>query len=107
MLICLGLKINQEILSRFEIYQENNSNTTWNYCSYLMIIIHRVINHIMFTSKTLMDLCMIKKDKNKKYFHVNCLQCFSSKSILMNHRKIYLEISGKQSASILKKDINV
>ena len=61
----------------------------------------------MFTSKTLIDLCMIKKDKNKKYFHVNCLQCFSSKSILMNHRKIYLEISGKQSANILKKDINV
>ena len=48
-----------------------------------------------------------KKDKNKKYFCVNWLQCFSSKTILTNHKKVYLEISGKQSANILKKYINV
>ena len=28
------------------------------------------------------------KDKNKKYFYRCCLQCFSSKKVLIEHKKI-------------------
>ena len=36
------------------------------------------------------------KHRTKKHFHRYCLQCFSSEKVLMEHRKICLEINGKQ-----------
>ena len=40
------------------------------------------------------------KNKNKKWFCKNCLQCFSSENILIKHRKDYLSINGVQSVEV-------
>ena len=37
------------------------------------------------------------KNKNKKYFCKSCLQCFSSKNMLMEHKEACLSIDGAQS----------
>ena len=36
------------------------------------------------------------KTKNKKYFCKSCLQCFSSKNVLTEHKEDYLLINDKQ-----------
>ena len=44
------------------------------------------------------------KNKNKKYFCKSCLQCFSSKNVLTEH-KVYLSINGAQSVRLEKATI--
>ena len=41
-----------------------------------------------------------KKNENKKWFCKNCLQCFSSKNILIKHKKDCLSINGVQSVNL-------
>ena len=43
-----------------------------------------------------------KKNKNKKYFCKSCLQCFSSKSVLTEHKEVYFSINGAQSVRLEK-----
>ena len=64
-----------------------------------------VINQIMCTSKILTDLFHKTKNKSKEYFCKSCLQCFSSKNVLTEHRKVYLSINGAQSARLEKETI--
>ena len=57
-----------------------------------------VINRIMCTLKALTDLCFKKKrNENKKYFCKSCLQCFSSKNMLTEHKNVCLSINDAQS----------
>ena len=42
------------------------------------------------------------KNKNKKWFCRSCLQCFSSESMLIKHKKDCLSINGKQSVKLEK-----
>ena len=57
-----------------------------------------VINYIMCTSKILTDLSFTKQRiKTKKYFRKSCLQCFSSKNVLAQHKEVCLSINGAQS----------
>ena len=42
------------------------------------------------------------KNKNKKYFCKSCLQCFSSKNVLTEHKEDCLIIHGKQSLKLEK-----
>ena len=42
------------------------------------------------------------KNKNKKYFYKSCLQCFSSKNVLNNHKEGYLNINCTQSVRLEK-----
>ena len=42
------------------------------------------------------------KNKNKKYFCKSCLQCFSSKNMLTQHKKVCLSINGAQSVTLKK-----
>ena len=42
------------------------------------------------------------KNKNKKWFCRNCLQCLSNKNVLTNHKEIYLSINGAQSVKLEK-----
>ena len=42
------------------------------------------------------------KNKNRKWFYKSCLQCFSSKNILTEHKKDCLIINGKQSVKLEK-----
>ena len=54
----------------------------------------------MCISKTLTNLCAIKKNKNKKYFCKCCLQCFSSEKVLIEHKENCLIINGKQNVKL-------
>ena len=40
------------------------------------------------------------KNKNKKYFCKSCLQCFSSKNVLTERKKVCLTINGVQSVRV-------
>ena len=42
------------------------------------------------------------KNKNKKYFCKSCLQCFSSKNVLTEHKEVCLSINGWQSVILEK-----
>ena len=42
------------------------------------------------------------KNKNKKYFCKSCLQCFSSKNVLTEHKEVCLSINGAQSVRLEK-----
>ena len=55
----------------------------------------------MSISKILADLCAMKQGvKTKKHFCKYCLQCFSSKSVLVEHLETYLKINAKQSLKL-------
>ena len=57
----------------------------------------------MCMSKISTDLCFTKqKIKTKKWFCKNCLQCFSSKNVLIKHKENCLSIDGKQSMKLEK-----
>ena len=42
------------------------------------------------------------KNKNKKYFCKSCWQCFGSKNVLREHKKVCLNINGAQSVRLEK-----
>ena len=42
------------------------------------------------------------KNKNKKYFCKSCLQCFSSKNVLIEHKEVCFSINGAQSVKLEK-----
>ena len=42
------------------------------------------------------------KNKNKKYFCKSCLQCFSNKNVLNNHKKVCFKINGEQAVKLEK-----
>ena len=46
------------------------------------------------------------KNKNKKYFCWCCLQCFSSKNVLTEHKENCLVINGKQNVKLGKGSIS-
>ena len=46
------------------------------------------------------------KNKNKKCFCRSCLQCFSSKNVLTEHKEDCLCINGKQSVKLEEGTIN-
>ena len=62
------------------------------------------ISDIIRTSKILTDLFLKTRNKNKKYFCKSCLQCFSSKNVLTEH-KVCLSINGTQSVRFEKETI--
>ena len=59
-------------------------------------------SHIMCISKILTDLLHKTKNKNKKYFCKSCLQRFSSKNVLTEHKEVCLSINGAQSVRLGK-----
>ena len=46
-------------------------------------------------------ICTLKT-KNKKWFCRSCLQCFSDKNVLTNHKENCLNINGIQSVKLEK-----
>ena len=67
-----------------------------------LLIISENKSHYVFIKD--FDRFMFHKtrNKNKKYFCKSCLQCFSSKNILNNHKKDFLSINGAQSVKLKK-----
>ena len=51
------------------------------------------INGTMFTSKTSINLCIIKQSTNRFYMH--CLQCITSEEMLPKHHKTCSKVNGK------------
>ena len=47
-------------------------------------------------------LCFTKQNKNKKYVCKSCLQCFSSRNVLTEHKIVCLSINGAQSVRLEK-----
>ena len=47
----------------------------------------------------------VSQNKNRKYFFKICLQCFSSKNVLTEHKKVCLSINGAQSVRLEKETI--
>ena len=47
------------------------------------------------------------KNINKKYFCKSCLQCFSSKNVLTEHKEVYLSINGAKSVRLKKVTITI
>ena len=45
------------------------------------------------------------KNKNKNYFRKICLQCFSSKNVLTEHKEVCLSINRAQSVRLEKRKI--
>ena len=56
-------------------------------------------SNIMCASKILTDLCFTKQ---RKYFYKSCLQCFSSKNVLTEPKKVGFSINGAQSVRFEK-----
>ena len=61
-----------------------------------------VINRIMCISDFDRSMFHKTKNKNKKYLCKSCLQCFSSKNMLTEHKKVCLSINGAQSVTLKK-----
>ena len=59
-------------------------------------------SRIMCISKILIDLLHKTKNKNKKYFCKSCLQRFSSKNVLTEHKEVCLSINVAQSVRLEK-----
>ena len=75
-------------------YQIKNLQIQW-ICWYYQI----KLNHITCTWKLLTKLRQ-KQNKNKRYCCKYCLQCFSSERVLVERKKICLNINGQQTVNI-------
>ena len=68
----------------------------------LLLIINENKSHYVYIKD--FDRFMFHKTKNinKKYFCKTCLQCFSSKNVLTEHKEVYLSINGTESVKLEK-----
>ena len=47
------------------------------------------------------------KNKNKKHFCMQCMQCFSSERVLNNHKDICIQVNGAQAVKMPDKNNNI
>ena len=66
----------------------------------LLLLIDNEKSHYVYIKDFNRFMFHRTKNKNKKSFCISCLQCFSSKNILINHKEICLSINGKQSVKL-------
>ena len=70
------------------------SNQKFENSMYSLIIINENKSHYVYIKD--FGRFMFHKTKNKKqYFCKSCLQCFSSKNVLIEHKEVCLSINGK------------
>ena len=65
-----------------------------------MLVINMKTSHITCIKDFNKFIIHKTKTKNKKYFCKSCLQCFSSKNVLTEHKEICLSINGAQSVRL-------
>ena len=75
----------------FSIY---NSNQTFENSMYFLLVINENKSHYVYIKDFDKFMFHKVKNKNKKYFCRSCLQCFSSKNVLKEHKKVCLSING-------------
>ena len=88
-----------------KIYPVYLSNPCFNDCMDLLLISNNFTSHYVYIKD--FNRLMFNKTKNinEKYFCKNCLQCFSSESVLLEHKKDCLLINGGQNAKLEKRFI--
>ena len=67
-----------------------------------MLIINENKSHYVYIKGCDRFMFHKTKNKNRKYFCQNCLQCFSSRKILKEYKEVSLSINGGQSVRLEK-----
>ena len=68
----------------------------------LLLVIDENKSHYVYVKDSDRFMFYKTKNKNKKYFCKSCLQCFSSKNVLTEHKNVCLSIIGAQSVRLEK-----
>ena len=68
----------------------------------LLLLINDDKSHYLYIKDFNTFMFHKTKNRNKKWFCRTCLQCFSSKSVLIKHKEDFLTINGKQSVNLEK-----
>ena len=68
----------------------------------LLLIIDENKSHYVYIKDFDRFMFNKTKNKNKKYFCKSCLECFSSKKALSNHKEVCLSINVVQSVRLEK-----
>ena len=68
----------------------------------LLLIINENKSHYVYIKDFDRFMFHKTKNKNKKYFCRSCLQCFSCKNVLNEHKEVCLSINGAQSVRFEK-----
>ena len=66
----------------------------------LLLIIDENKSHYVYIKDFDRFMFHKTKNKNKKYFCKSCLQCFSSKNVLTEHKEVCLSINGTRSVKL-------
>ena len=66
----------------------------------LLLITDENKSHYVYINDFNRFICNKTKNKNKKYSCKCCLQCFSSKKVLIEHKENCLIINSKQSVKL-------
>ena len=66
----------------------------------LLLVADENKSHYVYIKDFNTFTCNKTKNKNKKYFCICCLQCFSSEKVLIEHKENCLIINGKQSVKL-------
>ena len=83
----------------FQIYV---SNQKFKEYMDLLFLIDDIKSHYVYIKDFNRFTFHKTKTKNKKWFCKSCLQCFSTESVLIKHKKNCLCINGKQSVKLEK-----
>ena len=68
----------------------------------LLLVIDKNKSHYVYIKDFDRFMFHKTKNKNKKWFCKSCLQCFSSKNVLTEHKEVCLSINGAQSVRLEK-----
>ena len=84
------------------VYPVYLSNQKYNDCMDLLLISNKLVSNYVYIKYFDRFTFNKTKNKNKKYFCKNCLQCFSSEEVLTEHKEDCLIINGKQNVKLEK-----
>ena len=84
------------------VYPLYLSNQKFNDSMDLFLISNEFKPHYMYIKDFNRFMSNKTKNKNKKYFCKNCLQCFSREEVLIEHKEDCLTINGKQNIKLEK-----
>ena len=82
------------------VYQIFISKRTFEVSIVLLILIENDKSHYVYIKDFNTFMFHITKNENKKWFCKSCLQCFSSKNVLIKHKEDFVSINGMQSVDV-------
>ena len=91
--ICINVFCYENKLT-FPIYI---SDQKFEYSIDLLLVINENKSHYVYIEDFDSIMFHKTKNKNKKYFHKSCLQCFRNKNVLTEYKEVCLSINGAQS----------